>query len=184
MAILNPKEVAQAPNGEATDHDESRQEVIAAALVSEAPSIPGIKAVRHITPLVMVALQRANNPYVTARRGFEAMGIDFDGEATKTDPAAFGIAMMPKTAEVLILLSCDKETLKKYAVGSTTLQSDAMDFMEDTTPEVLAEATVFVSEQLMSISKTRATKAPEERDSPEASTLNGASGKKKHVRTG
>lgn len=182
MAIMNPTEIAPASNGSAVDPEEARQETIAAALVSESPAIPGITAVRHITPLVMVALQKANNPYVTAHRGFEAMGIDVSAEATKEDPAAFGIAMMPKTAEVLVLLSCDKDRLKRYAVDAAALQNDAMDFMEETTPEVLAEATVFVSEQLMMISKTRANKAPEERDTPEASTLNG--GKKKPVRTG
>lgn len=180
MAIMKSTEVA--PENAQVDYDEARQETIAAALVSESPDIPGIKAVRHITPLVMVALQKANNPYVTARRGFEAMGIDFDGETTKADPAAFGIAMMPKTAEVLILLQCEKDALKRYAVDSAALQNDAMDFMEETTPEALAEATVFISEQLMTISKTRATKAPEEREAPQAGPL--VSGKKKPARTG
>lgn len=179
MALLKPNDVA--PEG-----DESRQEIIAEALTSIAPKIPGVQAVRHITPLVMSALHRANNPYVTAKRGFDAMGIEFDGDKMKLDPAAFGISMMPKTAEVLVLLSCDRDTLKKYAVDAAALESAALDFMEDSTPEILAEATVFVSQQLMTISKTRSTKAPEDQEAPESAALKGGGrpGPKKPARTG
>lgn len=174
------------PQDVAPESDEQRQETIADALTSTSPKIPGIEAVRHITPLVMSALHRANNPYVTAKKGFAAMGIEFDGEKTDLDPTDFGIAMMPKTAEVLILLSCDRDTLKKYAGDSAALNDAALDFMEDATPEILAEATIYVSQQLVAISKTRATNAPEDKPSPEAAALKegGNNGPKKHARTG
>lgn len=179
MPVLQPNDVAP-------ESDAARQETIGEALIDNAPKIPGVTAVRHITPLVMSALHRANNPYVTAKRGFDAMGVVFDGKTTSLDPAGFGIAMMPKTAEVLILLSCDRDTLKKYAVDPAALENAALDLMEDATPELLAEATVFVSEQLITISKSRATKAPEEQESPEAAALKGGGrpGPKKLARTG
>lgn len=165
--------------------EENRQNTIAGAITNELPIIPGVSAVRHITPLVMAALHRANNPYVTAKRGFDAMGIHFDEGKTDADPAEFGIAMMPKTAEVLILLSCDREALKKFAVDPAALLDSALDLMEESTPEMLAEATIYISQELMTISKTRTVKAPEDSEAPEAAALSGdASGKKKPARTG
>jgi hypothetical protein len=177
MPILNPNDLAP---------DESRQEVIAEALTSQTPAVPGIVAVRGITPLVMAALHRANNPYVTGKKGFTAMGIQFEDGKTDVDAGSFGIAMMSKTAEVLILLSCDRPALKSFAGNPASLEDAALDFMEDTTPEVLAEATVFVSEQLMAISKTRVTQAPDEAETPEAAALKegGKPGPKKLVPTG
>jgi len=179
MATIKPHEIA------AEDADASRENSIAEALVGNAPHIPGVTVVRGITPLVMLALQRVNNPYVTAAKGFAAMGIKFEGGETDSDPAAFGISMMPKTAEVLILFSCDKADLRRYATAPAALEEAALDFMEDTTPDVLAEATVFISGMLTTLSKSRAEKAPEDTEAPEASTLKeGARGVKKPVPTG
>lgn len=186
MPVLDPSAVAE----------ETREQTIARAITNEVPTVPGITAVRGITPLVMAALQTANNPYVTAKAGFDAMGITFkmvevdveiEGKEEKqwqsqTDmPAAsFGIAMMTKTAEVLVLLAADRDTLKRYAVDRLALADAAMDLMEETTPELLAEATVFISGMLVPISKTRAVKAPEDAGPPEATPT----AKKKPSRTG
>lgn len=173
MAVIQEKDVT----AEATE--EARHKVIAEAIVGVTPAIPGVDCVREITPLVMTALQRANNPFITNRKGFEAIGIEFDKKGKQvTDPAAFALAIMPKTAEILVLLSCTREELKRFAVNSVALEDAALDLMEGATMQQLGEATIFVTVQLNQISKARAAKSPEE-DKPGAASLEEVTGAKK-----
>lgn len=175
MAVIKPQDVAS---------EEARHETIAEAIIDNTPVIPGVVCVRGVTPLVMAALQRANNPFITNRKGFEAIGIEFDKSGKQvTGAAVFALAIMPKTAEFLILLSCDREALKRFAVNPEALQDVALDLMENATMEQLGAATIFVSEQLQQIAKARATKSPED-DKPGASALEKNGAKKKHVHTG
>lgn len=175
MAVINSKDVGS---------EEARHETIAEAIIDNTPVIPGVVCVRGITPLVMSALQRANNPFITNRKGFEAIGIEFDKKGKQvTDATTFALAIMPKTAEFLILLSCSREELKRFAVNPEALQDAALDIMEVATMEQLGAATVFVSEQLQQIAKARATKSPED-DKPEAAALGENWAKKKPGPTG
>ena len=177
MAVIQPKDVAAA-------EDEARQESIANAIIGGSPAIPGVECVRSITPLVMCALQRANNPFITNRKGFEAMGISFDNKGNQlTDAASFALALMPKTAEVMVLLSCTREELKQFAVSPAALEDAALELMDGATMEQLGEATIFVSNQLQLVAKSRAAKSPED-DKPEASALKEHGAKKKPLRTG
>jgi hypothetical protein len=163
------------------DLEEERHEKIAASMVAGAPIIPTFSPVRNFTPLVVAALQMAQNPYVIGKAGFESIGIKFNAKGKQvTDPTAFAIAMMPKTAEAVVALTCDREQLKAYAVNPAALQSAALDLMEESTMEALAGATVYIAEQLGAISASRANPAPKERK-PQSG---GGSGAKKHVRTG
>lgn len=177
MPVLQPNQLTP---------EEERHEVIADAILNDAPSIPGFQCVRNITPLVMVALQRSNNPYITGRKGFDAIGIEFDGDGRQlTDAAGFAMAMMPKTAEVLILLSCSREELRCFSRDSAALDNAALDLVEVSTVDALMEATVFVSKQLEALAKSRADQAPED-EKPSAAAIEegGATGSKKLVRTG
>lgn len=175
MALLKPTEM---------DTEEDRHNIIAEAIIGKTPVIPGVVCVREITPLVMAAMQRANNPFITNRKGFEAIGIEFDSEGKQlTDPASFALAIMPKTAEILILLSCSREDLKRFAVSPLALEDAALDLMDTSTMEDLAAGMLFVSEQLEQISKSRAAKSPED-EKPSASALEENSGKKKRARIG
>jgi len=176
MPILNPNDLT--PKAE-------REQTIETALLDAPPDLPGVKCVRTITPLVMTVLQRTNNPYVTGKAGFEAAGISFLEDGNVQDPAQFAIRMMPFTAEVLICFMCTRDELKHYATKSDALQSAALDYMEGSTVEALAEATVFVSEQLGVIAKTRAVPS-RDLEKPEAEGLNGegANAPKKPVRIG
>lgn len=165
--------------------EEERHNIIAESVINKSPAIPGVETVRDITPLVMLALQLANNPYVTGKKGFSAMGIEFDGKNTNLDHAEFGIRMMPKTAEVLVLFSCDKDKLKQYATNYSSLENDALEFIESSTLESLAEATVYISERIDAMSKSRASKARGDEGTPEAAALReGGKGPKKLARTG
>ncbi len=180
MPILDPKKIVP---------EEDRENILGEVLIDSAPEIPGMNCIRGISPLVMTALQRTNNPYVTGKKGFLAAGIDFEEKEDKAEQeqaaGEFAMAMMPFTAEVLICWTCSREELKKYARDSKALQSAALDFMEDSTMEKLAEATIYVSRQLAAITKSRAVPAPDQRK-PKAEMTGGGSGapKKKHVRTG
>lgn len=177
MALLNTEEIA--PEGETT-----RENIIARAIVDSAPSVPGFTCVRGVSPLVMLALQLANNPFVTNRPGFVAAGVRFDtdGKQVSTD-AEFGILMMPKTAEMLVLLTCDREQLKKYSASAETLQSAALDFMESSTMEELSTAAMVLGDWLSNVAKTRAVKAPDE-DRQKPADMGEATGPKKPARTG
>jgi hypothetical protein len=178
MPILKASELAP-------DSEETRQATLAEGILAPPHSVPGFVCVRRITPLVMAALQRANNPYITARKGFEAMGVEFDEEGNQlTDAASFGVAMLPKTAEVLLLMSCTREQLKRYAVSPQALESDALDIVEDSTLETLAQATAFITSELQLMAKTQVIPAPED-EKPSAEALKGgAEGSKKPARTG
>lgn len=174
MAVIQPADI----------DEEKRHEIIADAVIGGSPGIPGVECIREITPLVMSALQRANNPYITNRKGFEAIGIKFDADGNQvSDAAEFALAIMPKTAEVIVLLSCPREQLKQFAVNPAALQDAALDIMETATMEQMGMATVFVSEQLQRISRARATKSTDD-DKPEAQALAQVNGKKKPGRTG
>jgi len=177
MPILNPNSVSP--------EEAQREKTIGQAIVNGAQSVCGLHCVRDITPLVMTVLQRTNNPFVTGKAGFEAAGISFAEDGNVQDPAQFAMRMMPFTAEVLICFSCSREDLKRYAADSAALQSAALDYMEGSTIEALAEATVFVSERLGVITKSRASPS-QESTKPKAAGL-GGDGKgspKKRVRTG
>jgi len=173
MAILNPKDVAT---------EETREDILAEALVGTIPGMPGVECVRGFSPLVMLALQKANNPFVTNRKGFEAIGIEFDSKGQQlTTPAEFGFAMMPKTAEVLVLFTCSREDLKQFAVSPAALEDAALELLDGLTLEQSAEAMVFIAERMKRIGKAQATKA-EDDTKPVASTM--PVGKKKHGPTG
>lgn len=179
MAVLNPQEVAP------EEKEAQREVTIGESLLGNTPDIPGgIKCVREFTPLVMTALQRTNNPYVTGKAGFEAAGISFSEDGNVKDPSQFAIRMMPYTAEVLICFTCPREDIKRYAVDAPALQSAALEYMENSTIEALAEATVFVSERLGVITKTRAVSAPDAKPKAAALEGDGNGAPKRRVRTG
>lgn len=174
MAILKPEELG------GPDNEEARHNTIADAIVGGTPVIPGVACVRDVTPLVMLALLRANNPFITNRKGFEAIGVEFDRSGKQiTDPATFAMLIMPKTAEILILLSCSREDLKRFGVDPAALEDAALELMDTSSMEDLAEGMLFVSGKLEQISKSRAAKSPEG-EKPGASVLT----KKKRGRTG
>ena len=141
---------------------ETREDALAKAFTSDMPRpLNGIKFVRKISPLVVVALNKANNPYLTGKRGFEALGLTMEGDSVST-PAEIGVAIMPKTAEVIVLLTCGRDDLKRYAEDSKALQSAALDMLEDHDVDFFAKATELISEELGGVSKTQAAEAPEE----------------------
>lgn len=158
--------------------EEQRHEALDAVFIDNRPTFAGFQTVRHVTPLVMVALRKANNPFVTARKGFEAMGLNLDGP-DKTDSAEFGIAMMPKTAEVLILLSCSREELKRFASNPAALENAALDLVDGSTLEFMAEATGFVSDIIKLVSKAQAVQAPEDEKIESPAAPEGAGNAKK-----
>lgn len=180
MAVI--KQVELAPE----EKEKERENIISESIIGRIPEIPGIKCLRGMSPLVMTALHRSNNPYVVGRPGFEEMGIKFDEGGKVANFAAFGVAMMPKTSAVLVLWSCDRDALKRFAVDAIALESASLDFMEDFPGGVggLAEATIHVSEALRAVQLSKAVAV--EDDKPHASTINGegGDGPKKHARTG
>lgn len=176
MPLLNPSQLSP---------EEERNEVITDAIIDEAPAIPGFQCVRGLSPLVIVALQRANNPYMTARRGFDAIGIQFDESGKQlTSSAEFGIAMLPKTAEVLVLVSCSRDELKWYSKDPESLESAALDLVDATDMGVLVEATSFVAKLLEATSKSKVDPAPEDEKPSAAAIEEGGTNAKKLVRTG
>lgn len=176
MALIDPNKIIS---------EEERHDAIANVLLTDAPVIPGITCVRHITPLVMTALQRANNPYVTGKKGFEAIGIEFDSQGKQlTDLSQFSLAMMPQTAEVLVLLSCSREELKRYTVNPEELESKALDLVEESTLEKMGEATVFIVEQLKAVSLSRSVTSSEDKPLDSAVQKGGGTRPKKLGRTG
>lgn len=162
MAVIKPQEIQT---------EEERHAVVEESILLDVPSFPGRKCVRDITPLVMTALHRANNPYVTGKKGFASIGVQFgeNGEQ-QTSPLDFAILMMPKTAEVLLLLSCTREELKAFARVPGALEDAALDIVEDSSMDAMAAATVFISERLKAISGSRVAASPDD-DKPAASTL-------------
>lgn len=167
------------------DSNEQRHAIVEKLFVTKAPSIPGFQCVRHMTPLVMVALQRANNPYLTNRKGFESIGVEFDAEGKQvTDSVQFAIAMMPKTAEVLVLLSCSNDELKSFVSHPDELASSAMDLVDESDMDTMAEATMFVAEQLQAISKSRAAISDSDKKPESKALKEGAGTPKKRHRTG
>lgn len=185
MAILKTADIQPT-------EEEQRHQVTAGAFLTTAPTIPGFNCIRHFTPLVVTALHNANNPYMTGTKGFEALGIDIsklptkeDGEDQKAKQALsdFALKMMPKTAEVLVLLCCTREELKQFALNPVMLESNALDLMENSSLDALAGATVHIAAQQGMISKSQATKAEgEEKPDAISDKKNGA--KKKHVVSG
>lgn len=184
MAIIKEEDIRT--------EEEQRHDISADAFLTDAPSIPGFACVRHFTPLVMVALHKANNPYITGTKGFEAMGVDIDllsktgkqdDESAKQAASDFALRMMPKTGEVLVLLTCSREELKQFAKDSDALESAAMDLVEGSTMEALATATMHISQQQQMITKTQAVpSAKDETPDALADKKNGA--KKKPVVSG
>jgi len=149
MPILNQESISE----------ERREELVAEALLDETPLPKGIKCIRGTAPLVILALQKANNPYLTGRKGFDAVGIEFAPDGTQlTSNSDFALMMMAKTAEVLILWSCSNQLLKKYAVNPALLEDAALDLLCEATTDQMAEATVHIAKQLELLSKTRAVK--------------------------
>lgn len=151
--ILKPEQLSE----------EARHEATEKVMLTPHGELPSFPLVRHITPLVLVALQRANNPYITGRKGFEVIGITFDedNDLQSTDRMSFAIAIMPKTAEVLLLLSCTREELKRFATHPEELESRAQDIVEESTKEFMAQATVIISEELQAVSGSKANIADE-----------------------
>lgn len=163
--------------------EEDHHEAVEQAIICDSSGCP-VPCVRFFAPLVLVTLRRANNPYLTGRRGFDAIGVEFDGDKQLTPPADFVMMMMVKTAEVITLFSCSQDELKAFALDSAKLESAAMDLMSEKldTMEKISDATIFVSEKMSILSKTQAKKSSED-DKPSAEGL-GTSGKKKRGRTG
>lgn len=181
MAVMNQFDLEEG------DQERARENSTSDALISEVPQIPGIECVRGISPLVMTALHKANNPYVVGKRGFELLGVKFTEEGKIEDLAAFGVAMNPKTAEVLVLWTCDRQELKKFAMDSSSLQDAALDYMEDFPGgiEGMAAATEHVTKALQAVQLAKAV-ASDAEDKPKASTMTGEGtpGPKKHARIG
>lgn len=179
MAILKQADIE--PNEE-----QQRQNTIGKAIAGVIPKeVAGIPILRGISPLVMEALRRANNPYITGKKGFEAANISFDPTPDKDEEsrgAEFAMAMMGKTAEVLACFSCSREELKEFAFGSdqNALKEAVFDIMENATLEQMAEATVFVSVQLKMASKARADKSPDD-TKPKAETIESEKKRQRHT---
>ena len=164
--------------------EEARHDVIGGAIVAGPPSLPGYEIRRDFTPLVVAALQRARNPFIVGREAFISIGIEFDAKGKQlTSPSQFAIAMMPKTAEVLLLLTCEREKLKEYAVNPVLLESDSLDVVEDSTMEAMAQAMIFISDRLKISQVSRAVPDPKDKK-PDAAGKGGGSRPKKPVRTG
>lgn len=176
MAILKAESMAP--------QEETRESIIERAIISDNSEklVAGVKCIRGVSPLVMVALIRANNPFVTGQKGFDAAGIAFS-PTSKTDDeqaAQFGVLLMPKTAEVLACFSCDRQTLRLFSIDSEALKEAALDILEDIeTLEEMAQAMVFVTKELSSVGKSQVVKSSED-EKPEAEAL----GKKKLLPTG
>lgn len=161
MAILKPE----------TMSEEERHEIIEDALIGGTAS--PVPCVRDFSPLVIIALRRANNPYMTHRKGFDALGVKFDEDGKQlTDPVEFVMMMMMKTAEVLVLFSCSHEELKEFVKSPEKLENASMDFMGEHLPDIEAasNATIFVTEKMGAMSRSQAAKAKED-DKPEAEPL-------------
>jgi len=172
MPILNPKDIAT---------EEEKAQVIAEAVIGKAPdSIADIVFVRDFSPLVMMALQKANNPFATHLKGFREMGIEFDEEGNRlTDAAEFAMLMMPKTAEVLVLWSCSREELKRYAVDPRGLGDAAINLMADVTSiDEMTKAMERVSDQMQKFNGVQVVKSPDD-TKPESEALKEGAGKAK-----
>lgn len=183
MGLL--KQIDVAPEEE---KERQRDNSIANSIIgNDAPDIPGITCLRGMSPLVMTALHRSDNPYVVGKPGFEAAGIKFEPDGSVKDFAAFGVAMMPKTAAVLVLWTCSREELKRFAMAPEALESASLDYMEEFAGGVagLAKVTIHVSEALQAVQLSKAV-AVDKDEAPKASTLNGEghTGPKKLARTG
>lgn len=173
MAILKPEALTE----------ENRHALIEDALVDGGMK-PPVPCVRDFAPLVIIALRRANNPYMTHRKGFDAIGVEFDEHGKQlTDPVEFVFKMMLKTAEVLVLFSCTHEELKEFVRSSDKLEDAAMDFMGKHLPniEAASQATLFVTKKMEAMSRSQAATDTED-DKPKAETLD--NGKKKRNLTG
>ncbi len=174
MSVLKAEQISE----------EERHEVIAEAVIGKPPVIPGVEIVRGITPLAMIVLQKANNPYITNRKGFAALGVEFDKSGKLiSDAAQFGMVMMPKTAEMLAVFSCTREQLKQFASDPAALEDATFELLDTLTTKQLKDATLVISEQLEKLSKSQATQDPDE-EKPSAASLETMNGKKKHNRTG
>lgn len=183
MAVLKSEEM-----------EEVRTESAASAIISDKPEqdfVAGVKLVRRVSPLVLVALEKANNPFITGKAGFEAAGIAFDPKALaseaedRTDEqkavaARFAMAIMPKTAEVLACFSCTREELRKFARDPVALEDASFDILENvTSSQDMVEAMLLVTKEMSLFQKVRVSPAPEEQ-TPESATT----GKKKLDHTG
>lgn len=113
MALLQSSELSL---------EEQRENELDDAYSGTVAPVTGFKPVRRVTALVVDILRRANNFFVTAGRGFTAIGIDpkkfhlimspkIDGEDNpEFDPSKAG-AVVPKIAEVIALLTCSEDEM-------------------------------------------------------------------------
>lgn len=113
MALLQPAELSP---------EEQRENELDRSFSGTIAPIEGFKPVRRVTALVVDILRRANNFFVTAGRGFEAIGINpkkfhlimspkIDGvDNPDFDPSKAG-AVVPKIAEVIALLTCSEDEM-------------------------------------------------------------------------
>lgn len=184
MPVLKPKDLSLEETPE--EKEQRREHNTTTALIAGMPNIPGITCLRAMSPLVMTALHRSSNPYVVGKRGFEKAGIYFNDDGNVKDFAAFGLAMMPKTAEVLLLWTCDREHLKLFAQFPNDLESAALDYMEEFPGGFagLAEVTSHVAKAIGDVQLSKAV--PSEDDTkPKATGLEGGQpGPKKPAHTG
>lgn len=174
MPLLKAEEISE----------EERHSIIEKAFFPDKSKFP-LPCVRFFAPLVMVALRRANNPYLTGRKGFDALGIEFGEDGKQiTPPAEFFMLMMIKTAELLVCFSCTVDELKAFTMSSVILESAAMDLMEEHLGDMdkMASAAEFVSEQMEILVKSQAKKSSKD-DKPSAEAIE-KTGKKKHGHTG
>lgn len=180
MAILNQEAISE----------EEHHEAVEQALLGDRTGCT-VPCVRFFAPLVIVALRKANNPFLTGRRGFEAVGVEYDEKGKQlTPPDQFMFLMLTKVAEVLACFSCSQDELKSFALSSEKLESEAMDLLEREFTDDhgnmdmgrLDKAISFISKRMAILSNTQAKKSKED-DKPSAEGL-ANNGKKKRGHTG
>lgn len=158
---------------------------------SKAPLV-GFKAVRRPSALVTEILRKSNNFYVTAVRGFEAIGIDpakvMETISPKLESGKMNpnfqpdklMAFVPKVAEAIVLLTCDEDSLDVFDDDPKAFRSAVRNFMKDyTSAEILAQVQA-VQEEFNKINRSTATLPEDESSAMEAS----ASKEKKPGRRG
>lgn len=150
--------------------EKNREEIIAKAF-DPPGNIGEFVCQRQITPLVMRALQGTNNPIVTGSDGFREMGIPLtENGAPNMDARQLAIAMLLKTAEIVILLTCSREDLKLYACYPDRLIGAAVDEAEKMDFESMEAVATFMTQQLELLGKVQTV--PDESDKkPETESI-------------
>lgn len=100
-----------------------------------------LTTVRRATALVMETLRKENNFFVTGQQGFASMGIKSQDELNPKNEnfnQRGAVAIGRKIAEVMVLLTCAKAELHRYARDSAAFEEAVFDLMEGLTlPELM-----------------------------------------------